>query len=168
MHLRRVFLRHVHQYQFGSLSRQASRIILGHVGPHHLLRLRRKCHSGRGHCTRSGRPHASVDSIRTLPRDLTHEIVFVLTDETRMRQFFQFWDMSAPPITFLFRCTRPDVSRFRDFCTFVKFELHVSSACDASCLPCKGSRAAVWNETDWPAVKINLCCVAQDVCCEVR
>ena len=37
------------------------------VDPHHLLRLRRTCHSGRGHCTCSGRPHASVDRTRTLP-----------------------------------------------------------------------------------------------------
>ena len=47
MHLLHVFVGHLQQYQFGSLSRRASIIILGHVDPHHVLRLRRKCLSFR-------------------------------------------------------------------------------------------------------------------------
>ena len=56
MLLPQVFVVHSRQCQFGSLSRRASSFILGHVGPHQLLRLRRKCHSDRKHCTCSGRP----------------------------------------------------------------------------------------------------------------
>ena len=102
MHLPQVFVVHLHQCQCGSLSRRASIIILGHIDPHHLLRLRRKCHSGRGHCTCSDRLRASADRARTC--DLTREIVFVFIDDTRMRQFSSVWTR---------RCTRSDVLRFR-------------------------------------------------------
>ena len=94
------------QCQFRSLSRRASRIILGHVDPHHMLRKRRKCHC-------SGRPHASVDRTRTLPRNVTREIF-----SSSLMTFapISFLDPPAPPITFLHQCTRSDVSRFGNFC----------------------------------------------------
>ena len=78
-------MQHLHRCRFGFLSQRASRVILGRVDPHHL-----KCHSGRGRDTCSGRPHASVD--RTGTRDYTREFVFVLTDDTHMRQFSTFFE----------------------------------------------------------------------------
>ena len=49
--------------------------------------MKEKVHSGRGHCTCSGRHRVSYDCTRTLPCDSTRELVFVLTDDIRVRQF---------------------------------------------------------------------------------
>ena len=110
MQLPHVFVGHLHHCQFGSLCRRASRVILGHVDPHHFVRLQGKCLSGRGHCMYSGRRQASLDRTRTMPRDFITQNVFVPQDDIRMRQFSIVWTRPQHPQ--LFRCTRSDVSWF--------------------------------------------------------
>ena len=109
-----------------------------------------------GHCTCSGRPRAWVDRTRAQPRDFTRDMVFVLTNDIRMRQFSTFWTRPHHD------CTRSDVSRFRGFCDLVKFELRLCTCVFRSrCVRPSVQRQArrdvvLWNEIGVSAAEMNM------------
>ena len=140
-HLPQVFVVHLCQCQFGSLSGRASRPIMERVDPHHLLRVRKSV------IQVVDTARVLVGSMRRLTALARCRVIQpVKLCSSSLMTFacagFPVFGPVRTTLLFLHRCTRSDVSGFREICHFVKLELRLS-ACfnrDGSGLQRKGCR----------------------------